>query len=192
MNPLKVKASTSLALLFSTALGIAGCGSAGISNGTPGASPSSSRASVSASDSPSAKIPAPCVVVNEVDAATALGYDPGPGQPEGQNCLYREGDGTKGALTVSTTSGGRKDFDALRSSTTQQSGNAAFRQDLKDLVGVGDAAYLLTSQSIPGATVVVLKGSTILTILITPSLGGDNSRDIDVATALATAAAAKI
>lgn len=139
------------------ALMVAACG--GSTNSTPPArtTPSSASTQTSAPASTQGGSAADaCALITEQEATTALGHDPGRGIPQalpvGSACLFQSG---TALLEVSVRSGDRAQFDATRAGVQAQ--------DLQDVTGVGDAAFVATT-NIHAGVLVLLKNSVLVQI----------------------------
>ena len=159
----------------------AACGASSTPNGTgaaASASASSTATASSASPTSTANLPSTanaCTIVTKADAEAVVGIvsdTPSataatlPGVAErGEVCAFRGASGilTVGVLTKATT---RADFDSIAKQVP----------GIQAISGLGDAAYGTSAGagSANGATVLVLKGTTYISLSVTsPSTSGD-------------------
>lgn len=142
-----------------------GTGGTGAGN-TSAAAPAvtlKSTTSQSATSAPAGGAGDPCALITEVEATSALGIDPGPGQLTATHtCRYGMlgsiSTPTKGVLNIAVNAGyDRMTFDALTS-------NAKALPDFRNVAGVGDAAFSF-NQGRQGS-VDFIKGSRFVIILV--------------------------
>jgi hypothetical protein len=136
----------------------------------------------------------PCSVITEQDVTTALGSDPGPGDPTpevwGGQCSYDSGTVLLNVLIGDTHLGGKAGYDTYLAGAQQgKSNDTSGRSVFEVLDGIGDGAFVNGGGPIAGAAFYV--GDT--TVTLTVALGDATlPTPIAQATALMTAGAARL
>jgi hypothetical protein len=162
---------TTLAIV-ALALFMGGCASVGNSPGTTSGTPASGGHT---------GVIGACTLVDELDAATALGTTAGPGTEKttthSSQCVY-----AAGAIIVTIDDQGKGSFD-----TQHDAVRVSPAGTWSDVDGVGDGAFEVHAG--PETTVTFYKGTTMVSILLSGSAGQSST---DAAIALAKAAAAHL
>ncbi|MCU1399389.1 MAG: hypothetical protein JWN62_2498 [Acidimicrobiales bacterium] len=136
----------------------------------------------------------PCSVITEQDVTTALGVDPGPGEPTpevwGGQCSYDSGTVILNVLIGDAHLGGKAGYDTYLAGAQQgESNDTSGRSVFEVLDGIGDGAFVNGGGPIAGAA--FYAGDT--TVTLTVALGDATlPTPIAQATALMTAGAARL
>jgi hypothetical protein len=171
----------------------AGCGIGAAPVGSGSTPNPSSTGTAAGSSQPAATKVDPCTLINESDATTALGADPGPGTKEdGVHCTYHPANELSlNGVTVSSFPSNGTNFESVRNAS-KPSGAGAQLSDYQDVSGVGDAAFALINKTgNPGGSIEVLKGSSLVEIMFGSSTA-DPSKVLGILSELGKTASGRL